>query len=332
MTKEKNQYLCNIIALLSSTECESTMASMAKTLSLPISLIRKTIYVMTKNRFLKNWLLAEDDSISLAEGEGILSGDLDNAVLLLDMSQFVSSDDLLLPLSSLEFGALSAMHSELLSISRGAVFEIKESVLSFEETTKSNIQQVQAAIDNKQQLAFSYRFLNQETGKKETIRVSCYPIKIITNTTDNWVYIKTTDGFTYRMDRIISPIHSQNVGRDYPEYTEDPKEKYLWGASPISDEDVLHVKIKIRYITRNLMQKIEADTSSRQATRRIYKEGDNYFYEDDIIGANDFMRWVRGFGSSMIIVEPAILAERAKATAQKSLELYEISERWVGMI
>lgn len=96
----------------------------------------------------------------------------------------------------------------------------------------------------------------------------------------------------------------------------------IWSYHPdaldeVMDEEPVHVKLQIYEDTSNIIEQIRKDTY-RRAYAGLYGPVENtsqghdspnvYYYEDDILGINSFKRWVRKFGSSIVVLEPKELA------------------------
>ena len=123
-------------------------------------------------------------------------------------------------------------------------------------------------------------------------------------------------------------LTSTNKAGDFPGIKARPNQKYIWGAYSKPDDVPVHVKLRIAPETQNIISKIKRDTSLRSETRKFYQDSDNYYYEDDIIGLGEFQRWVRSYGSSVIVIEPESLRNEITERAIQTLDLYEASKCW----
>lgn len=88
------------------------------------------------------------------------------------------------------------------------------------------------------------------------------------------------------------------------------------------------MKLRIKENTSNIISKIKNDTRHRQATCKLYQKGEHFYYEDDIIGIDEFHRWLRSYGSSIQVLEPARLREKIIAAAETTLDYYSWVEKW----
>ena len=77
------------------------------------------------------------------------------------------------------------------------------------------------------------------------------------------------------------------------------------------------------YRIDRIKSKIKRDTVLRSETGKLYKDGDFYYYEDDILGIPDFRRWMRIYGSSITVLEPQTLIKEIIENITKTLTYYE---------
>ena len=94
----------------------------------------------------------------------------------------------------------------------------------------------------------------------------------------------------------------------------------MWGMSSF-DEEPVPVKVRIYANTANIISKIKAETSLRKY-RKLTQDGNDYIYTDTIIGTANFRSWLRGYGSSVVVMEPKELADEMKESALKVIQLY----------
>ena len=130
------------------------------------------------------------------------------------------------------------------------------------------------------------------------------------------------------MDRITSPIRQIKSSGNYPDVKENESEKYLWGSYADENAKPEHVKIAIKGSTQNLIRKIKNDVRHREGIGSFYEKDGEYYYEDDIIGMSEFKRWLRSYGSSILVIEPNTLREDMIKTADYVLEYYKKSKDW----
>ena len=99
---------------------------------------------------------------------------------------------------------------------------------------------------------------------------------------------------------------------------------YIWGSDSSPDEPV-HVKVKIYKETKNIYEKIKTETNGRKY-RKLYDDPEDpgiAYYEDEVWGLNSFKKWLRGYGASVVALEPLSLAEEMYQSALRRLERYK---------
>ena len=177
---------------------------------------------------------------------------------------------------------------------------------------------VQNAISQGRKIEFKYK-----SPKFDLTNIICSPATVIQNLTTNILYIKDTDNNYFRIDRIKSKIHIVSDVSDLSHYNPSPYQKYFWGNEYQKHGDPLHIKLRISAETTNIIQKIKRDIALR-TTAKLYKDGDFYYYEDDILGIPDFRRWMRSYGASITILEPQTLIKEITDNTKKTMHYYEI--------
>lgn len=339
----KFELISNVIALINSEEYVSTITNISNSLKMPIQYIRRTILSLLNNQVLQTCIRTQDDYETddeeatfieeyLESPEDItnelLDGVYDDTVWNIDLRILDSDDQVLLPLTHLEYGILKSLGEDIISLRRGSIFEKKETVNPILPSVQKCREVIQDAIYVGKQVHFSYPKFNEESNKYEPHTVTCFPQDIITNISDNWIYMQSTELKLYRLDRIIPPCRIVNNSPAFPGITEVKNKKYIWGAFSKRDDTPVHVKLRIAPETGNIVSKIKRDTALRNATNKFYQDGNFYYYEDDIIGIEEFQRWLRGYGSSIVVIEPASLRDSITQRAQQALVLYEASKTW----
>ncbi len=173
-----------------------------------------------------------------------------------------------------------------------------------------------------------FRYKKSGAAKSEDVEIA--PRFLLYNATDSLYYCLSFRGGkidSFRLDRILHSIRI--VKRQAP--PSDPadprvqKMPYYWGAdfSPNGSDSICHVKIRISANTANVLNKIRSDIS-RRLYASLYENADTgyWYYEDDIIGLSSFRAWLRLFGSSVKVIEPAVLAEEAYTSSKQRLQNY----------
>ena len=92
----------------------------------------------------------------------------------------------------------------------------------------------------------------------------------------------------------------------------------IWGMEV---GEPVHVKIKILNEAR-VQEKVKRDLASR--TKGVWSQkGDSLYFEDDVIGINNFRTWLHGYGSSVLVIKPRSLREQIIESARKRVAYYE---------
>jgi predicted DNA-binding transcriptional regulator YafY len=263
-----------------------------------------------------------DDPNTFAKN--LLSGKYDAIIWNLELNNLSDEENIILSLSQMENSALASIGSTPVTLKRSALFEKKDSIKPISYKIRKIQATIQDAIETGSAISFTY---TPRDGKEQIIK--CLPQRLITNVTDNWIYLMhTSSPYPFRLDRIK---HFHGIISDdgsYPAPESNQNEKYYWGTTGDAAQKPVHVKLRIAAETRNIISKIKSDISFRSETCKFYQMNNFYYYEDDIIGMDEFQRWVRGYGSSIIVIEPTSLKNNIVKRAKETLELYEASESW----
>lgn len=332
--------ISNVISSMNSYENDSSIKSMALSCNVPIEYMRKLMLSILNNQILQECINVINDFDSNHDSSfmerylehpdiysnNLLKGDYDELLWEINLNILDFSESELLSLSQIEYVAITLLGEDILSIKRGSVFEKKDTINPISPAIRKNQEIIQTAINNKQELVFSYK---KADGTLSTKR--CFPKEIFANISDNWLYFCSTENKSYRLDRISHSCMVVKSDSPYPYVNEDPNQKYLWGIYKNEDDKPVHVKLKIYPETKNLISKISRDVRLRKETCKLYQEDDFYYYEDDIIGIHKFQRWLRGYGSSIEVIEPVSLRDTVIEQAKRTLSYYSVSKKWLDL-
>ena len=119
---------------------------------------------------------------------------------------------------------------------------------------------------------------------------------------------------TFRVERIID-IDEAIIPLPDPDMSSLPPFEKMWG---IERGKEFHVKLQI-YDEANVIEKVRRDLGERKSKLTEGEDG-CYYYEDDLIGENIFRNWVRGYGSSIIVLEPESIRQKMIETYKALLE------------
>lgn len=334
---DKFDLLSNLISLINAENYEATITNLSADLKLPPGFIRKAMLTLLGNQVMQSCLYYTENEESPEEeslieqyldhpdevAKRILKGDYDDLVWSLELHVLDSNEHELLPLTHMEYSALKALGEDTASLKRQALFEKKDNINPLSVEVKKNRETLIIAKDTGQAVSFTYK------GSDNTVKnVQCYPVDLITNVSDNWIYMQAADGKSYRLDRIVHSCRLLKNAGPCPETKEDPKRKYVWGSYYNKDVEPAHVKLRIDPETRNIIAKIRNDIRYRSDTCKFYQDDNCYYYEDDIVGLPEFQRWIRGYGSSIVVIEPEELRNEIVNRAHKMLSYYQKAKAW----
>ncbi len=83
------------------------------------------------------------------------------------------------------------------------------------------------------------------------------------------------------------------------------------------------MRVKVRFINRSqTLAKVRKDVAHRQCVLKEENGGKTLLYEDTVIGENEFMAWILGFGSAAEVLEPIEIRNQIIARVQASLANY----------
>ena len=318
-----------IISLILSDCFTASVDSLAVACHLPNQQMRKYLAVIFKNKNLLTHLSPspesdteneEDNFIDTAQNflSEITSGNADaEPIYLIAMSDFID-DYLLLPITSVEAGYISNTYPKLIQNQRANLFEIKDSLNSVPKQILEKHDIIQNAISQNRKIGFRYK-----SPQFDLANIVCSPATVIQNLTTNVLYLKDTENNYYRIDRIKSKIKIMSESSNLSQYIPNSYQKYYWGNEYQEHKEPIHVKLQINTGTTNIIEKIKRDTVLRAETGKLYKDGDFYYYEDDILGIPDFRRWMRSYGSSITVLEPQTLIKEIIENITKTLTYYE---------
>lgn len=319
-----------IISLIMAENFDASINSLSSVCSLPVPQMRKCIATIFQNKLLLSHLSdspeSMDDDNSLMTGilfrDELALGHCDSAnIYLVDMEDLFEKH-LLLPLTAVETGYLSSTYPSLLQNNMTNLFEIKGDMDAIPPAILERQDIIDTAIQQNKQVKF--RYYSPQYGAST---IQCSPVLIVQNITSHILYLKATNNFYYRLDRIKSDIKILNEKSEIGTYTPNPYQKYFWGTEYHDHGKPVHVKLRIANETSNIIEKIKKDTALRAQTCSLYQdEQDSHFfyYEDDILGIQDFRRWMRSYGSSITVLEPQELIDEIVSGAERTLEFYDL--------
>ena len=323
-----------IISLIIAEKFDASINSLSSACNIPIQQMRKCIAIIFQNKILLSHLSDSPESNDDADDaddaddpltastlfrDKLASGNYDNAnIYLVNMEDFIE-DYLLLPVTPVEIGYMNTTYPSLLQNHMTSLFEIKDSIDSIPPYILERQDLIQDAILQNRQVEFMYK-----SPQHGTSRIQCSPVSVVQNITSHILYLKDTNNFYYRLDRIKSTIKILTIKSEISAYIPDTYQKYFWGTEYQNHGSPIHVKLRITNETSNIIEKIKKDTALRIQTSSFYQDDNFFYYEDDVLGIQDFRRWLRSYGSSITVLEPRELIDEIVSGANRALEYYNL--------
>ncbi len=317
--------LNTILALLSTEE----MTYSVQELSLLLDVAKETLYddliLIMKEEENSFTVCAEDeeleDFVYSEEFEKKLRSGAYDAVELFVETPFPS--DLQMVLTDREWSALSDFlrDREYDMKDRNRRMLIKNSVSAVSDRELALRNSIRMWMEDRKNLELEYE---GKSGRVNTFTVR--PVRILHNVADDLIYLvaegQDASGalrlFFYRFDRIHKAAPSDRLLPEADLSDEIRGLDIIWGTEM---GEPIHVKLRV-YDEVGVADRVRKDLGER-AKDHFRKDGDYYLYEDDVIGINKFAVWVRGYGASMIVLEPKELAERMIRSARERIRYYE---------
>ena len=333
--------LTDIIALINSDDYDATIINLAASCNVPIEFTRRCILRLIQNSILSSCINGEDKESSSADdsfmdkyfdneeriSDDLLKGKYDNLSWTIDFKVLDHDNNQILGLSPLEYSAIQELGESDSTLKNGALFEIKNNTRKIEKNERKNQDQIQTAISSHTAISFNYK-----TKGKTIENHTGFPVNIATNVVDNWIYFELANETNiYRLDRVTGSVKPVKNCEPFPTLKDNPYKKYMWGSSFNENDKPQHVKLVISDTRTTLIQKIKNDIRHREGLCSFYEKDGLYYYEDDIIGMGEFRRWLRSYGSSIQVIEPAKIRAQITDAARQTLSYYEDSKNWQNL-
>lgn len=180
--------------------------------------------------------------------------------------------------------------------------------------TKKYVEQLnilREAIMNHKEVSIDYK-----SGSAISWGIIIQPICLIFNYYDQMIHVLCSDEKKYNIKRIIKATmrNKSFIPQERPSFID-----FLWASGFSEGEKPIKIKLKIIEPTSNLVNKFLSDTANRKYGQYDSKTG---IYTDTILGEAGFRRWLRKYGSSVIVLEPEELAVKMYGSARKQYDVY----------
>lgn len=298
-----------IIYSLLTTGEEWNIKLLSDRLNVPLFHMRKNILHLINNS------LINLDSSEI-ETEDLLDGKYDFTELIITDPIYNTYEVNFVPLSADELNELSSEYPYILPLKAEKNYQIKRIVNPLSVGTQKKIKLINNIIHNNHSISFTYHSANNKVSE-----LTRTPEKIIYNTWNNIAYFRTFRGSIYRIDRCSNIKEVEVEAHNNSDITQ-PTPAEVWGIS-YNEEKPFHVKVNFMIEPTNMLNKLRHDLAYRSATSSFYQIADNnYVYEDDIMGLEDFRHWLREYGAAAKVIEPQELVDQIKASAKRILDNY----------
>ena len=181
------------------------------------------------------------------------------------------------------------------------------------------------------ELALNIRYREKDNEKDYCFKTALIVFSVETNSFYLIGEAKHEEGWSrivFRPERVVKAVADKNTKNDIYESRKYKRLfRQMWS---VVTEEPTHVEVwfeDMPYIKRQ----IDILKNARAGTAKVsYPTGGWIKYKDDIIGVDAFMRFVRGMGSSAIIIEPeSARAHMIKKTEELLGKYKELHEEYV---
>ena len=244
----------------------------------------------------------------------LLSGKLDDA----EIEYFTTNDNVLLPLTGEESSIMEHILREHHNgkKAKSQPFVVKDSYhFSFidEEKINDTLYNIRSAILRNIEIK-----IRDEKGHEISIR----PVRIFYDATENLYAVISLDedGLgAYRIDM----IEYLGDGEKF-EMPEDLEKRLkiipnIWGLDFRAKPMRVRVKIYASHGRGNVGKSVKKDLECR-TNGKLFEMGDFLIYEDIVYGKEAFLRWIFGYGNSVVVEKPESLRKEIIRIVKAELE------------
>ena len=219
--------------------------------------------------------------------------------------------NIVLFLTKADKDVMNRFMSDLPSKNKQDLMNIKSIDYMFTKKYADQLCILQEAIMNHKEVYIDYK-----SGSAICMGIILQPICLIFNYYDQMIHVLCNDDKKYSVKRILKAtmLNKTFTPQERPSFID-----YLWASGYGENEEPVKIKLKIIESTSNLINKFLSDTANRKYGRYDSKTG---IYTDTILGEAGFRRWLRKYGSSIIVLEPEELAVKMYGSARKQYDVY----------
>ncbi len=156
-----------------------------------------------------------------------------------------------------------------------------------------------------------------DNAQTETIVMR--PLKIVEYSHERIQYVVTIIDDNIRLIRVdrIKSINSSKEKLAKPDEAILAQLPNLWGTGEGTAS-----KVKFRIEDRGgVISRVKEDLACRK-NGKFTKEKDGLYFEDKVIGMDNFTQWIMSYGSALVVTEPKKLIKDIVASAKKQEKIY----------
>ncbi len=185
------------------------------------------------------------------------------------------------------------------------------------------------------ELALNIRYREKDNEKDYCFKTALIVFSVETNSFYLIGEAKNEEGWSrivFRPERVVKAVADKNTKNDIYESRKYKRLfRQMWS---VVTEEPTHVEVwfeDMPYIKRQIDILKNARAGTAKVSYPVNQGTGGWIkYKDDIIGVDAFMRFVRGMGSSAVIIEPARAREHMIKKTEELLEKYkELHEEYV---
>lgn len=194
----------------------------------------------------------------------------------------------------------------------GSFRYIKGSTAPIERMNEENFRVIENAINGLKKISFTF---NSKKVKGDPLGLIYY------SRLRQWYLAVSVEGIikTYSFARIQGLQEEKEAFEYSPDFSLRDWLAPRWGM-----EFGEPLKVKVRFVNRaQTIAKVRKDVAHRQCQLTEEDDGKSLIYEDTVIGRNEFIAWILGFGSAAELLEPEELRQELAAKVKETLARYQ---------
>lgn len=195
---------------------------------------------------------------------------------------------------------------------RGAFRYIKGSMTPDIDVDEEVLIVIERAISKRRQVGFTYNLLT----------ISAIPLGLVYYSRLRQWYLAAINNSiikTFNLSKIQSLKELPQTYVYPPDFSLKDWLAPRWG---MEFGDPLRVKVRFKNRSQTIA-KVRKDVAHRQCKLTEENGGESLLYEDTIIGKNEFLAWILGFGSAAMVIEPLDLRNEIISRVKAALSHYK---------